>query len=99
LGTKVAKEMSADELGSDWTDTYSGIGRMKMPEGGFVRWQNPTYAGTYGHASATCNVCGNVTTISQGETISHGDPRLCEHMGGASVRVVSKEQEGGYESG
>jgi hypothetical protein len=84
---------------AEFTDTFdrsgSGAvwGRMEMPEGGFVRWVNPTYAGTYGASSATCNVCGNVTTIRQGETIAHGDPRLCEHMGGPPAVRVGEQGE------
>jgi hypothetical protein len=88
------KHMSDDfdrtsELGDDWTQTYKGDGqglwaRMHdMPSG--IRWRNPTPAGKYEGAKATCLVCGNVVTVTElNETIRHGDPRLCEHMGGPS---------------
>lgn len=71
----------------DWTYTYSGTGASELVgppigESSSVRWQNPTRAGRYGPSYAKCTICGNETPIGPGETIRHGDERLCAHMGG-----------------
>lgn len=72
-------------LGADWAHIYEGAGwgRMKI-DGEGVRYVNPP-AGEYSTAGIICKTCGHTVTVTTGDVIRQGDPRLCVHLGGPTV--------------